>query len=584
MITLSAFKQLPLKTLCVTLVASFVLVGCGAGSNKRENSSLSSSSSVSSSSSSVPAIDTSLSYGFATGIEPWYIYDSEPGTTVSTDIMLEHDAVNRALKITPLDWTNNAATNWVYQARYVFDEPTSLANSKIEYVVSIPQSYIDDGNLQFQFIVHGPNPSYGNGLNITALPEPDANGDYTIGRDINVPDATGFGFQLARAPTDTEIKDPILIKSVYIDRPDDVGGSSSSASSVPSGEVYTLDMTTGWSNDGSPVTISYDNGVVVTPDWNTTAQYGHTVMFVLPEPRDLTGATVTYEIEVPEAYIENGGEAGGVILQQFVQQNSGSYAGDWSQDTPGAWVKNDAQVVGKNTIVYGPLTAPPADIQRIGVKMIDTDGRAASAVGSFIIRSVKITFPGSGTPVDTSLIPVTDFDKDVVGTAYGITGWGGADDITTSVVTISSVEGLPFNGVSNNVLKIRPSNYNAAPVFEVTLPEGKTLADYNVVFDAYFPRSTLGLTNAGENYFKEFFFLAGTDISSGANSTNPAYQSMQNTGAEDVDAWRTFIFEPDAAKAAGITGSFQIAIGLNRPGNATLDTSYYYDNVRLEAK
>lgn len=585
MITLTAFKHLPLKALCLGLVASFILAGCGAGTNKRANSSLSSSSSVSSSASSVPVIDMSLSYGFSTGIEGWYIYDSDPGTVLTSEISLEHDSVNKALKITPLDWSRNESANWVYQARLEFDEITDLSKSKIEFVVTVPQSYIDDGNLRFQFIIHGDSPSYGNTLDVTALPEPNSNGDYVIGRDIDVSEAVGFGFQLARAPSDTNIKDPILVKSVYIDRPPAIGGSSSSSGSVPSGDTIEIDMTAGWSNDGSPVDIDYTaDGVAVTPDWDSAAQYGHTAMFVLPEAMDLTGATITYVVDIPEAYIDNDGQDGGVILQQFVQQNSGSYVGTWDKTVPGAWVANADQVAGVNTIVFGPLTAPPEDIQRVGLKMLEDDGRAPGAVGTFTIRSVTITFPSSGGPVDSPLVTVATFEADAVGTPYEATGWSIPDDISTSVVTISSVEGLPFNGASNKVLKITPSNYNAAPMFEVTIPDGKTLADYNVVVDAYFPRNTLGLNNIGENYFKEFFLLAGTEISSGANADNPAYQSVLNTGAEDVDVWKSFVLSTDNASAAALSGTIYIAMGLNRPGNASVDSSYYYDNVRLEAK
>lgn len=106
--------------------------------------------------------------------------------------------------------------------------------------------------------------------------------------------------------------------------------------------------------------------------------------------------------------------------------------------------------------------------------------------------------------------------------------------------------------------------------------------DFTVKVDAYFPRSTLGLTNSEANYYKDFLFLAGATISSSASDTNPAYQSKFGTIWDDVDVWKTYTLAVDPTKAANLTGTIQLAFGLNRP--AGTNDGYYFDNLRLEPK
>lgn len=173
------------------------------------------------------------------------------------------------------------------------------------------------------------------------------------------------------------------------------------------------------------------------------------------------------------------------------------------------------------------------------------------------------------------------FESDTEGTVYEGASWN-AGELTATVVTIASVTGLPANGDSVNVLKVVVGNYNAVPIVEVSLPAGKTLADYNVKVDAYFPRSTLGLTDAAANYYKDFMLLAGESISSGAGESNPAYHSKIATIWDDVDVWKTYTLTVDATKGAALTGTIKIALGLNR--EAGTNDGYYFDNIHLEPK
>lgn len=122
-------------------------------------------------------------------------------------------------------------------------------------------------------------------------------------------------------------------------------------------------------------------------------------------------------------------------------------------------------------------------------------------------------------------------------------------------------------------------------MFEVTIPDGKTLANYAVQVDVYFPYATLGLTTS-ENYYKTFMLFAGTTITGAAEEANAAFQSKvgdadNNTPAWDgVDKWWTLTLDVDPTKAALLTGTVQIALGIHRIGGTDAD-AYYFDNIKL---
>jgi len=76
--------------------------------------------------------------------------------------------------------------------------------------------------------------------------------------------------------------------------------------------------------------------------------------------------------------------------------------------------------------------------------------------------------------------------------------------------------------------------------------------------------------------------LAGTNVTSGATPSlhpdNLAYQGKIATEG-NVDAWHTFTLP--ITSGASLTGTLQLAFGLNRPGDTD---GYYIDNLRLEEK
>lgn len=171
-----------------------------------------------------------------------------------------------------------------------------------------------------------------------------------------------------------------------------------------------------------------------------------------------------------------------------------------------------------------------------------------------------------------------DFELDTVGSTYGSIGWDNPAANAT-VVALTSVTGLAANADSINVLRVVPLNWNSVPVFEVTLPQGKTLADYKVQLDVYFPTTT-------ENSYKTFMLFAGTTITGAAEDTNTAFQSKRNNAGDntpawdEVDKWVTLTLDVDPTKAALLNGTIQLALGINRPAGTDAD-SYYYDNITL---
>jgi hypothetical protein len=160
---------------------------------------------------------------------------------------------------------------------------------------------------------------------------------------------------------------------------------SSSVSSTPSNQIsIAVNTLTGWSTDSTPATLALavDGGITITPDWSVDT---NKAMFILDQPIDLTGATVTYVVSVPQSYITDGN----MVIQPFSQQNSGEYEGIFDGKITGGWNPASGLTAGDNTIVHGPFTAPPANIQRIGLQLLKQT-KADGVTGDVIIRSITV--------------------------------------------------------------------------------------------------------------------------------------------------------------------------------------------------
>jgi hypothetical protein len=363
---------------------------------------------------------------------------------------------------------------------------------------------------------------------------------------------------------------------------------SSSSSSGP--EVIDAVMTTDvWRGNSDGVVSGSNLGITLV----ATAD-GQGAVFDVAAPRLLEGATIEMVVNVSNEY-----QASGADLQVFAQiKDNASYPGEYDCYTPNAQLTPGTDQVIECVIDESDkkFNQTNFDVQ-VGIQGKLQTGTIA---GTVVIKSAKITLAAqsssssssaqSSSVVSSASNPLVDFEADAPGTVYAGIAWS-PESIIPTVVSIASVTGLPANGASTKVLKVEVTNYNSAPLFNVTIPENKSLNDYNVKVDAYFPRNTLGLTAAGGNYFKPFLFFAGTTLTGAANDTapgdptlpgNPGFQSKFETVNEDVDVWKTFTFTADPTKGAILTGNIQIALGINR--EATTNDAYYLDNVRLEPK
>lgn len=135
-------------------------------------------------------------------------------------------ATGSGINMVPVDWSENTNKNYMYEARFTLPTPVNIAvGTKISYTLQIPQSYITDATAVLQINWHnGTTSQYGG----------EDGGYRTLSTAGGVPAATDFvmtetvktkalagttmvGIQLSKAPTNTSIKDKILIKSIHIE-------------------------------------------------------------------------------------------------------------------------------------------------------------------------------------------------------------------------------------------------------------------------------------------------------------------------------------------------------------------------------
>lgn len=225
-----------------------------------------------------------------------------------------------------------------------------------------------------------------------------------------------------------------------------------------------------------------------------------------------------------------------------------------------------------------PSSVAPSSVAPSSVAAASSEPMMSSAPAS----SEPASSVASSSSAATNL--TVDFELDAVESTYGSIGWD-SPAVNATVVTIASVTGLDANGASTNVLRVVPLNWNSVPMVQVTIPQGKTLADYAVQFDVYFPYAKLGLTTS-ENYYKTLMLFAGTTITGAAEESNAAFQSKRSNASDntpafdEVDKWITLTLNVNSTKAALLTGTTQIALGINRPAGTNAD-AYYLDNIKL---
>lgn len=307
---------------------------------------------------------------------------------------LSYDAEEEALVISP-NWDatdNNNERTVMYVA--AAGEVADLTGATISYTLNIPQYYLDNpeaGNpgIRFQFYIQQNSGSYSGDFGSADIALADAeslgNGDYRFERAVTtdirvaVEDAVRIGLKLHRGTLETggQAGPDILLRNVTVNYAAGVG-------SVPSGPTeVVIDFASGIGtvgNDGV-VTLSHDadaEALRIDPDFTDTANKSIFVILEESQIESFAGASVEFVVNVPQTYLD-----AGLALQPFVQQNSGSYEGEWS-----GWVNNVDLVAGDNTFTYSPATAPEGSA-RVGIQLKEVVGVVEE---DLLIKNIKITY------------------------------------------------------------------------------------------------------------------------------------------------------------------------------------------------
>lgn len=280
------------------------------------------------------------------------------------------------LEYIPIDWSQVAASNWIYQARMDFGETLDLSDSSIEFTVSIPDSYVTDATLELQVVVHAENSAntdYGTNILLSALTKND-DGDYIVGRDTDLATAIGLGFQVSKAPADANLKDSIHIKALLIKRPEGSAPVSSSSSSSSASNIIDIPMESAWRGNSGGTMAYVADGV----EFTATAQ-DHGAVFDYAGPVNWEGATLNFIINVSQAYKDSGAD-----LQPFAQEKA-DWAGHWD-----CYLGNADLTAGTDqTVSCGPLGAA---FNVSGATGIQAGVQAPTAAnGSVIIKSVSVS-------------------------------------------------------------------------------------------------------------------------------------------------------------------------------------------------
>ncbi|HPC37059.1 MAG TPA: hypothetical protein PLO79_10650, partial [Candidatus Marinimicrobia bacterium] len=160
-------------------------------------------------------------------------------------------------------------------------------------------------------------------------------------------------------------------------------------------------------------------------------------------------------------------------------------------------------------------------------------------------------------------------DKDI-GYTFPHIGWS-PNDITAEVADDPLATG-------NKVLKCTVNNYNAAPVLEVTLPAGKTLADYGTFkFKGYFAQGDVG--------WKDIIVEAYQTMPTGQAYNNAANKiGSWNRAKGGSTAWEDITIS--ITGSSSLTGTIYLAFGINCAGKGDIGgsqvtTIWYADDIQL---
>ena len=163
------------------------------------------------------------------------------------------------------------------------------------------------------------------------------------------------------------------------------------------------------------------------------------------------------------------------------------------------------------------------------------------------------TYPSTATSlngtVTSRLLMVEDFETQVVGTALNIFNTGGTAPEGTAKISVS-----PSN-LNERAVHFTTEYYNNILQLTVTLPEGKTIANYEqLLFDFYWPT---------EDYKKMNVYIDGVKIHEDENYISQA----------PINTWTTKTYNINTTSSNVVVLAF---------GISTDAGNYYMDNIKLK--
>lgn len=160
-----------------------------------------------------------------TSLNGWFVNGGGSPNQMQLEL---NAATGSGLNMVPVDWAENAANNYKYEARFTLPAPQNIeAGDVITYTVVVPQSYIDDATAVLQINWHnvaGGGSIYGGAgggyRTLSAAGGVSSGVDFVISETVTSAGALAntdtLGLQISVAPSNTNIKDKILIKSVSV--------------------------------------------------------------------------------------------------------------------------------------------------------------------------------------------------------------------------------------------------------------------------------------------------------------------------------------------------------------------------------
>ncbi len=481
------------------------------------------------------------------------------------------------LKITP-QWTSES-DKLSLEAGFPIK---NLAGGSVSFNLYLTEGYIDDGNLYVQIYLKDSGGRYANtkaGISANGKTKREwishselistAELDFvTSGFDIN--SVNTIGIEIVAQGKPVSVGGDIYIDNLLVNFGADIPVELSAGHNIiyPSAGYSFASFERNWGHDNLVLTPSASGLTITgwspTPTANSTSG-SHTVLHTHNAANiSFTNAYLEMIVTLTEEQVN-----AGITLQIFAQNASwdGSYSGFSLPLRSG------------DNLLSFQLSAAHSELDRFGLT-IGMDSYTGTMGTPVIIKAIGITLDPSEQPAPPPpAASSVDFETDAPGTTYTGLGWS-ADNLNASVVNIASVTGLPAHGTSTRALKVSVTNYNAMPKVTIAVPSGKTLADYDVHVDIYFPVNSAGVSGDGDNGWKSVWLFAGTSLSGGAQETHADYQSSLPNGSFH-DQWHTFEFAVDPAKAALLSGNIEIAVGINRSASNHTNDAYYIDSIRL---